>query len=322
MTAPGDSLDLVTFGEAMALLLAEPGVPLTEAASFRRTAAGSESNVAIALARLGHRAGWFGRLGADAFGDTVLRAIRGEGVDTSHVRIDPDAPTGLLVRDCHEQRPVEVLYFRSNSAGSRLHPDDIDPAYIGAARFLHVSGITPVLSDDARAATAAAISAARDAGRTVTFDPNVRLRLAGPERIRETLTPLAKQADIVLAGADEARLLSGIDDDERAAAWFLDLGARLVVIKAGSDGAWATDGTQRWVQSARPVRVLDPVGAGDAFAAGFLSGLIENAAPEECLARGAALGAMAVQAAGDVEGLPRAGEAAAIATWGDGDVRR
>lgn len=322
MTATGGSLDLVTFGEAMALLLAEPAVPLTEATQFRRTAAGSESNVAIALARLGHRAGWFGRLGADAFGETVLRSIRGEGVDTSRVRIDPDAPTGLLVRDCHEQRPVEVLYFRRESAGSRLHPDDVDPAYIGSARFLHVSGITPVLSDDARAATSAAITAAREAGRTITFDPNIRLRLAGAERARETLMPLAKSVDIVLAGADEARLLSGLDDEERAAGWFLDLGARLVAIKAGADGAWATDGTRRWEQPARPVRVLDPVGAGDAFAAGFISGLIENAGPGDCLARGASLGAMAVQAAGDIEGLPRAGDAAAIATWGDGDVRR
>lgn len=316
------SLDLVTFGETMALLLAEPGVPLSEATAFRRTHAGSESNVAVGLARLGHRIGWFGRLGADALGDAVLRGIRGEGVDTTRVRRDDSAPTGLLVRDCHEQRAVDVAYYRGNSAGSRLSPADVDTDYVASAEFLHVSGITAVLSDDSQNACTAALSAAREAGRTVTLDPNIRLRLATAERFREALTPIARSADVVLTGEDEARQLSGISDGTGAAEWFLGLGARLVVVKCGADGAWATDGTRTWRQQAHPARVVDPVGAGDAFAAGFLSGLIEKAEPPECLARAASLGALVVQVAGDVEGLPRASDAAAAAIWGAGDVRR
>lgn len=310
-TAP--SWDVVTFGEAMALLLAEPGVPLPEATAFRRTVAGSESNVAVGLARLGHRVGWFGRVGDDAFGQVVLRALRGEGVDTSRVRVDPDAPTGLLVRDCHGQRPVDVLYYRSGSAGSRLATDDVDADYLRAARLLHLTGITPVLSAAAHEATTRSVEIARTAGVPVSFDPNIRRRLADPDRARAVMRPLAAAAQIVLAGADEADLLTGKPD----AGWFLDQGAELVVIKNGAEGSWATDGTTTWRQDAIPVQALDPVGAGDAFAAGFLDGRLTGADVPECLRRGAALSAQVVQIVGDTEGLPR-DHTAGVA----GEVRR
>jgi 2-dehydro-3-deoxygluconokinase len=305
--------DVVTFGEAMALLLAEPGVPLTEATAFRRTVAGSESNVATGLARLGHRVGWFGRVGDDAFGQVVLRALRGEGVDVSRARLDPAAPTGLLVRDGHGQRPVDVLYYRAGSAGSRLSPDDVDPGYIAAARLLHLTGITPVLSEAAHQATERAVRIARDAGALISFDPNIRLRLTDPDRARQVLRPLAAAADIVLAGADEAELLTGKAD----ASWFLDHGAGLVVIKNGAAGSWATDGTDTWRQGAVPVHALDPVGAGDAFAAGFLSGHLAGLDVPERLLRGATLSAQVVQVVGDTEGLPY-GLTAGVA----GEVRR
>jgi 2-dehydro-3-deoxygluconokinase len=294
-------IEVVTFGETMVLLLAEPGVPLTEATTFRRTVAGSESNVAIGLARLGHSVGWFGRVGADAFGTVVRRAIAGEGVDTSRVRTDPAAPTGLLVRDAHTERPVDVLYFRSGSAGSRLAADDVDPAYIEGARLLHFTGITPVLSDGARAATERAVDIAAANGVTISFDPNIRRRLADPDRARAVLLPLAERADIVLAGADEAELLTGKPD----ATGFLDAGAKLVVLKDGANGSLATDGRTTWQRPAVQVTVADPVGAGDGYAAGFLSAWLTGLEVPECLRRGAAISASAVQVIGDVEGLPR-----------------
>lgn len=296
-------MDVVTFGEAMVLLLAEPGVPLPEATSYRRTVAGSESNVAIALARLGHDVGWFGRVGRDPFGDVVLRTLRGEGVDVRQASHD-DAPTGVLIRDCHAERPTEVLYYRRNSAGSRLSTADVDESYVASARILHVSGITPVLSDAAHEATMVAVRAARAAGVTVTFDPNVRRRLAPPERIAEVLRPIAREADVVLAGADEAALLAGIDDADDAARWLIDQGAGLVVLKAGADGSRATDGSRWWQQDAVKVQTLDPVGAGDAYAAGFLAARLGGLDIPAQLRNAAIMGAMAVQAVGDVEGLP------------------
>ncbi|MGH3734313.1 MAG: sugar kinase [Micromonosporaceae bacterium] len=297
-------MDAVTFGEVMGLLVARPGQPLAHARDFAGGVAGAEATVAIGLARLGHRTGWFGQVGADAFGTAALTALRGAGVDVSRAGVDPHAPTGMLVRDAHPRRRITVQYYRAGSAASRLGPADIDAAYLAEARLLHVTGITPALSDSCLEATKAALAAAREAGVTVSFDPNVRLRLWSAERAAQVLAELVAGADIVLTGADEAALVTGESDPEQAAAWFGDHGSSLVVVKAGADGAWATDGKQRWSVPVLPAEVVDPVGAGDAFDAGFLSGWLDDLPTPEALARGAACGALSVQALGDLDGLP------------------
>jgi len=307
MTGSAGVAEVVTFGETMVLLLAEPGIPLRVAGSFRRSVAGAESNVAIGLARLGHRVAWFGRVGDDAFGEVVLRALRAEGVDTAAARVDP-APTGLLLRDCHADRGIDVIYHRAGSAGSRLGPADVDGALVGGARLLHLTGITPVLSDSARAATRAAVDAARAGGTTVSFDPNLRRKLCPPERAARVLRPLAARADIVLTGEDEAALLSGRDDPQGATEWFLEQGATLVATKAGAAGARVTDGTAAWARGALPVHAGDPVGAGDAFDAGFLSAWLRGLPPAACLDEGVAVAGMVVTVAGDTDGLPTPSE--------------
>lgn len=319
-----DRLDVVTFGEAMVLLLAEPGVPLAEATTYRRLVAGSEANVAIGVARLGRRVGFVGRVGADAFGDVVRRAIRGEGVDASRLVTDPDATTGVIVRDAHAYpaRQTEVVYLRAGSAGSRLAPSDIDADYIAGARILHLTGITPVLSDSAAAATDKALAAAKAAGVTVVLDPNIRRRLGPLERTLDRILALVDSADVVLAGADEARLLTGAADTDTAVERLLARGPALVVIKDGAAGAWASDGRDVVHRPAVPATVVDPVGAGDAFAAGFLAATLDGADVAACLHAGAVLGAMAVSAVGDVEGLPHR-QIPASADIGDTvDVRR
>lgn len=295
---------VITFGEAMVVLHGLPGVPLTETTTFTRTVAGAEANVAVGLARLGHDAAWFGRTGNDPFGEVVLRTLRGEGVDVSRATVDPEAPTGLLVRDCHGARRVSVAYYRAGSAGSRLDPSDVDADWLADAEVLHITGITPALSASAHEATHRAVSAARAAGVTVSFDPNIRLKLAGPERWRELLRPLAALADVVLTGDDEAELISGRTGDA-AADWFLEQGAALVVVKRGSLGATATDGATRWTVPTWPVVALDTVGAGDAFAAGFLSGRLHGRDVEASLGLAARVAALVVAAPGDQAGLPR-----------------
>ncbi|MCC5947370.1 MAG: sugar kinase [Nitriliruptoraceae bacterium] len=294
--------DLVTLGESMVLLLSASDRPLRRATTFERSLAGAESNVAIGVARLGHDVRWIGRVGADAFGDVVRDTLRAEGVEVA-LHVDPDAPTGVLVRDRHAERPIEVLYHRRDSAGSRLRPDDVAGA-VGGARILHLTGITPLLSATAAAAVEAALTQARSSGATVTFDPNVRLRLAGPAEAAATLGPLARRCDVVLAGVEEAMLLSGCDDDRAAAEWFLEGEPRLVVIKDGSRGVWATDGDRAWTQPAFAVTAADPVGAGDAFAAGFIAATLRGLGTGEALTLGAATAASVVQVAGDIDGLP------------------
>ncbi|PRW64278.1 sugar kinase, partial [Actinopolyspora mortivallis] len=251
--------------------------------------------------------GWFGRVGDDPFGHTALRLLRGEGVDVSRAVVDGTRPTGLLVRDAHPHRPIEVCYYRSGSAGSALEPGDVDEEWIRSARVLHLTGITTALSDSARRATEHAVRAARAAGVTVSLDPNIRRKLADPERWCTLLRPLAESADLVLSGADEGRQISGCSEDRAAAEWFLDRGASLVVFKLGSRGAWATDGDQEWFRPAANVPTVDPVGAGDAFNAGFLSARLRGLALGEALDEATVVAGNVVQVAGDMDGLPTPG---------------
>jgi 2-dehydro-3-deoxygluconokinase len=304
-------LDVVTFGEALGLFLAADERSLRDARHFERQVAGAEHNTAVALARLGHQVGFFGRVGADSAGEQVLATLRAEGIDASGVIVDTERPTGLLVRDAHSERRVRVDYHRAHSAGSRVCVGDLDESYIGHARALLVTGVTAALSAPALEAVAAALTMARAAGVVTVLDPNLRLKLWSADAARAALGKLAPFADIVLTGAGEAATVSGRTGED-AATWFLEQGARLVAVKEGSAGAWATDGTVSTRVAPRPVTARDPIGAGDAFNAGFLSGWLDGLDLDGCLRRGAAVGAACVQVRGDLDGLPMRPELEAV----------
>ena len=313
-------LDLVTLGETMVLLLAEQPGPMREATTFRRHIAGAECNVAVGLSRLGHSAGWISRVGDDEFGRAVVFRIRGEGVDTSRVITDPDAPTGLMVRERRDVGPIDLVYYRRGSAASRLSPADLDPAYIGDAKFLHLTGITPALSESCQRAVFDAAEIARAAGVQVTLDPNYRSKLWSRDEFRRVLRDLAARCDILLPGMDEAELLTGESDPEAAARDLRGLGPRWVVLKLGAQGALAVADDQRiQVPALRLERIVDPVGAGDAFAAGFLSGLLRGFDMTEALLLANRCGALAMSAPGDLESLPRRAE---VEEQVVGDIRR
>jgi 2-dehydro-3-deoxygluconokinase len=300
--------DVVTFGEALVLFLAEPGVPLSAATSFRRSVTGAELNFAVGVSRLGHRAGWFGRVGDDAHGRLIRRVLRSEDVDTSRIITDDEAPTGLIIRDCHPARPIDVCYAREGSAGSRLRPDDLDVGYLSECRVLSVTGVTTAISPTAFAAALRAVRAAREAGVTVLFDPNIRHKLGLLDVQLDRMRQLCRAADIVLAGEEEAMAISGLSDPAALGDWFLGEDARLAVFKRGEHGAWASDGEKVWQQPAFSVPVADPVGAGDAFAAGFVSAALRGATIGQALEEAAIVGALDVAVAGDIEGLPTAAE--------------
>ncbi|MFD7921840.1 sugar kinase [Streptomyces sp. NPDC059740] len=303
--APTRGPEVVLCGEAMLLMVAEPGVPLQHAVSFRRSVAGAETNVATGLARLGHAVRWLGRLGDDPAGRAVLAQVRAEGVDTSHVVLDAEAPTGLLLRDSHPARAIDVQYHRAGSAASRLAPEEVSAEALRGARLLHLTGITPMLSETSRRATERLLDLARESGVRVSLDPNVRHKLGSPQRWREVVGPLLDRADLVLAGTDELDLLAG----ERAgadthAARLLAAGVDTVVVKHPDKSATCHTATSRTAQPAFTVPLTDPVGAGDAFAAGFLSGRLRGADDQSCLAQGAAVAALVVGCVTDTDGLP------------------
>jgi 2-dehydro-3-deoxygluconokinase len=302
--------EFLTCGEAMAVLRG-PG-PLRLGGSLELSVAGAEANVAIGLARLGHQAGWVGRVGADEPGELVRRTLRAEGVDVSGVMTDPSRPTGLMLAERRIGDLVRVTYYRSGSAGSQLSAADILPRIGERVRLLHLTGITAALSDTARRCVTDAAVRAREAGVAVSVDVNYRSRLWTPAEARDTLLPLTGLADIVFASADELAMLAGHDDLPVAAREMLARGAGQVVVKRGADGATAYAAGVTVSVPARQVRVADVVGAGDAFVAGYLSGHLDGAGTGDCLGRAAITAAFAIARSGDWEGLPTRAELALL----------
>ncbi len=298
-------MDVVTFGETMVLFTPESTGMMRYAHTYTRKFGGSETNFAIGLARLGHSVGWISRVGDDELGKAMLSFVRGEGVDTSCVRLDPDAPTGIYFKEIRKANEVNVYYYRKGSAASRMTPADLDEAYLAQARYLFVSGITPALSETCREMVFAAIRMAKANGLKVVFDPNLRKKLWTEEQARETLLAIAAQSDIILPGAAEGEFLFGDNDLEQLGQRFLDLGAKIVVLKLGEKGAhYFTPEENLYVPGFPVEQVVDPVGAGDGFAAGFISGLLDGLSLAESVKRANAVGAIVTMVNGDVEGLP------------------
>ncbi|MGW6817533.1 sugar kinase [Streptomyces sp. NPDC055005] len=299
---------LVTLGETMAVLAPDRPGPLATGTSLRLGFAGAEATVAIGVSRLGHQASWTGRVGADSSGTMILDGLRGEGVDVTRARVDHTAPTGLMLRERRTPDHTRVTYYRRGLAGSRLAPEDIDPELVTRARVLHVTGITPALGDAPCAAVRRAVDLARTAGVTVSLDLNYRARLWTRQEAAAELFDLVTLADIVFAGPDEAALVVPEAEPATMARTLLGLGPREAVLKLGARGALAATGSGEAVQDIVPVTLVDPIGAGDAFVAGYLAGLLDGAPLSDRLRLAATCGAFAVAAPGDWEGLPRRAE--------------
>jgi len=302
-----NTLDVITFGEAMMLLVADRPGPLELAQAFYKRTAGAETNVAIGLARLGLKVGWASRLGTDSMGRYLLAAMTHEGIDCSHVVCDASQPTGFQFKGCvtdGSDPPVE--YHRKGSAASHMGVADIDEAWLLGARHLHATGVFAAVSETTLPAAAKTMDLMRAAGRSVSFDPNLRPTLwATPELMRSAINDLATRADWVLPGLEEGRFLTGKDTPESIATFYRQRGAKLVVVKLGRQGAYFDSDSATGYVAGFPVsKVVDTVGAGDGFAVGVISALLDGLSVPAAVRRGAWIGARAVQVLGDSEGLP------------------
>ncbi len=307
-------LDALTVGEAMALLMAREALPLAQVSQFERASAGAELNVAVGLARLGFRVGYLSRLGADSLGRHLLDFMAAEHIDLRHVRVDGRYPTGFMLKSMAvDGSDPEIEYFRRGSAASHMSSADIPAGLAVQARLLHLTGISPALSGSCRDLVFALAAQARRAGRLVSFDPNLRPRLwSSQAAMVTTLNELAAQADLVLPGLAEGRLLTGCAHAEGIADFYLARGARQVVVKLGPEGAFYASAEGRGIAPGQRVaRVVDTVGAGDGFAVGVLSALLDGLPLAAAAARGNAIGARVVQFRGDCEGLPNRAQLAA-----------
>ncbi|GAA1726165.1 sugar kinase [Brachybacterium phenoliresistens] len=319
MTRPAARPRVLTLGETMALMRTEGIGSLAHAHHLALGIGGAESNLAIGLARAGIDVTWVSRVGADALGERVLREVRAEGVDV-RAAVDPDAPTGLMIKAKPTSATTTVQYFRAGSAASRMTSADVPDELLAAASLLHVGGVTTLLSPGAAATVEDAVRRARAAGVAVSFDVNHRPSLAPPGGVREVYTRLAAGADVVFGGLEELALIApeGTDpEDPEALLRALDAhlealspdgagtGGRELVAKLGGDGAASLIDGHLTRHDGFTVPVVDTVGAGDAFVAGYLAARLAGADPAERLLRGNAHGALLCMSPGDWESAPR-----------------
>lgn len=316
---PPDGFDVLTVGEAMVLLAAREAGALEDVAEFTRYSAGAELNVAIGLARLGLRVGYLSRLGADAFGRFLGGVLAQEDIGSGLVALDPVRSTGFMLKSRASAGDDPAIdYYRRHSAASAMDAGDLGRLGERAARHVHLTGITPALSPGCHELALALLARARSWDARVSFDPNLRPRLwASTEEMVATVNAFACRSDVVLPGLAEGRVLTGCERAEDIADFYLARGAGAVVVKLGPAGAWCADqaGLRTHVPGIVVANVVDTVGAGDGFAVGVISGLLEGASLARAAWRGNVIGARVVQYPGDSDGLPDAGELAeAVAT--------
>ena len=291
---------VLTVGETMALLDPVGDGPLDAGRTLTLRIAGAESNLAVALARLGVDVTWVSALGADAYGDVIERTLAAEGVQVLAQR-DPGRPTGLFTK-WRDGGRSHVLYHRHGSAASALRPEDVPDELLADVELVHLTGITTALGEGPRALVHDLARRAADHGATVLFDPNWRpLLWPSPAEAAAAQRDLLGHVDWYLCGLEEGLLLWGGETAEDVTYAVRSAGAANAVVRLGERGA-LVDG--ELVPPARVADVLDEIGAGDGFAAGFAWGLLRGLAPRDCVRAANAIARAALAGTGDWETFP------------------
>lgn len=298
-------MDVVTIGDGM--ITFDPGTkgPLRFVNTFERKIGGAELNVMLGCARLGLQAGWISRLGKDEFGRHIVNTVRGEGVNVSQVQLMDGYATSLNFKEVQESGEGRTFYYRVPSPTETLSPELLPFNYIRQAKVLHMTGVFCAILEQNRAITLRALEIAKENGVTVSFDPNIRLRLWSKEEARETILTYLPYVDHLLISKEELELLFDTNDEQEILAQIGRFSFKEVVMKDGQNGAFAlVNGKWLHVPGVKVAKVVDTVGAGDGFDSGYLYGLLQEWPLEERLVFANAIGAMVVQVNGDNEGLP------------------
>jgi 2-dehydro-3-deoxygluconokinase len=301
----GAFLDVVTLGEAMACFVSSAG-EIGSANDFTKSIGGAEANTSIGLARLGDSACWVSRVSTDPLGDEILGILSAEGVDVSHVLRTDAGQTGLMLKDRLNADSVRVFYYRQGSAATYLAPGDIQKSLLASARVLHVTGISLSIGDSPRDLALQSIEEARKLGLRVTFDPNFRPQLVPAKTAAAQWREILPQLTDFLCNEEEARLISGLDSPREAVEFITSRGPSAAIVKRGAHGAVAlVDGEYLEVPAWPALNPRDPVGAGDAFNAGWIHSRLHNFPLERSLSLAAFVASQVVQHPGDYEGFPR-----------------
>lgn len=295
-------------GEPMGLFIANETGRLEDVDEFTLTTCGAEFNVAVGLKRLDHDVTYMTRLGEDPFGKKIINMMRKTGISTEEIILSRTNPTGFMFKEKAEAgADPGIFYFRKGSAASTLSAADVEKLDFTKFDIVHLTGITPALTQSCREASEAINRRAREAGCLFSFDPNLRPQLwPSKEIMSDYMNRMAAKSDLFLPGINEVKTILGESDPETAAGRYLSMGTGTVVLKLGAKGAYYAQrgGTSGYVDSFPVKKIVDTVGAGDGFAAGVLSGLREGLSLEEAVRRGCAVGAVQVMSKGDNDGLP------------------
>lgn len=298
----------VTIGEAMAMFVADTPGELSQVISFSRSLAGAEVNVAIGMARMGFHSTYITKVGNDSFGEFIKESIQHEKIQTNHILESTTNATGFMLKsNVTDGSDPKVEYYRRNSAASTLSTEDIDSSLFHQQPHLHLTGVSVAVSESLRDAAKQALNLAKEQGCRVSFDTNLRPALWPDQAtmIKE-INNFAFASDIVLPGIEEGKILAGSDQPEEIADFYLHHGSQAVVVKLGSKGAYYKTRTgESGTVAGFPVdKVVDTVGAGDSFAVGVISALLDGQTMAQAARRGNLLGSLTVQVRGDSEGLP------------------
>jgi len=294
--------DIIAYGEPMVEFNQTGGAA---SRNYLQGFGGDTSNAIIAAARAGARTGYLTALGDDAYGRMFRELWAAEGVDASRIKTDPAAHTAIYFVT-HDAAGHHFSFFRAGSAASRYQPSDLPLDYIGAAKILHVSGISLAISASACDAGLAAMAAARAAGVTVSLDTNLRLKLWPKTRARAILREAMTLTDICLPSYDDIVALDGPTDPAAIIDDIQSLGPALVALKMGGDGAVLADGATRTVIPAHPCTPVDATGAGDCFGGSFLARLVAGDTPVQAARYAGVAAALSTEGYGAVEPIPRA----------------
>lgn len=297
---------LLLAGEPMGLLIAQSEGSLDSVSGYSLAVAGAEFNVATGTARLGHYVSYLTKLGDDPFGKLITRTLLNNKIDDANVLFTKERTTGFMLKSKVSTGDPEIFYFRKGSAASTLSEEDVRNIDFSNFSHLHLTGIFPALTDATRSAMMALIQKAREANLFISFDPNLRPQLWPSQYVMiRTLNELATYADLVLPGLGEGKVLCRSEDPVGICDFYQKLGVKTVVTKLGPKGAFVREGKKEFtVPGFKIDKVIDTVGAGDGFACGVITGLMEDLSMEKAVERACAIGAIQCTFVGDNEGLP------------------
>lgn len=303
--------EVITIGEPIVTFCStEPDVSMAEALDWHKILGGAELNVAIGVRRLGHEVEYISQVGEDPFGKYVKKTIAEHQVGTTYVSYDPDHWTAHQLKELVTKGDPKTFNYRKGSAASYLTPEVINKVDLSDVKIAHMSGIFPGISQTAEESFRTLFHRLNEADILTTFDPNLRPAVWKDQRnvdMVEIINELAGMADIVLPGVEEGKILMGSDDPETIADFYLKGNrTKTVIVKVGSEGAYVktADREAFLVNGFSVDQVVDTVGAGDGFALGVITALLEGKSLKSAVMRGNAVGALQVQTPGDNDGYP------------------